>query len=136
MHVMKRTQFITRLMGMTGSSLFILKLFSLLSNRKTFTLYEGWIAGYVYYDGPDIEESLRAGQPLELRREPQNEHDEKAIEIYSGNYKLGYISRGDNSILARLMDQGAAIEADIAEIALRAPQWERVKVRIQTLGGL
>jgi hypothetical protein len=120
---------------MTGGSLFFPKLFSFLSNRKSFTLYEGWVAGYIYYDGPDIEESLRAGQPLELRREPENEHDGNAIEIYAGSYKLGYISRVDNSILARLMDQGAAIEAEVAEVALGAPQWKRVKVRIQTLQG-
>lgn len=131
---MKRIQFITRLMGLTGSSLFIPKLISLLTRRKTFILYEGWIAGYIYYDGEKVEERLEAGQPLELRREPENEHDEKAIEIYCGGYKLGYVSRIDNSILARLLDEGAAIEAEIAEVALGAPQWERVKVRVKTFG--
>lgn len=129
---MKRLQFITRLMGMTGSSLFIPKLYSLFTHKKSFTLYEGWVAGYVYYDGPEIEHSLRAGHSLELHRQPENEHDENAIEIYAGGYKPGYISRVDNSVLARLLDQGAAIEADIAEVALGAQQWERVKVRVKT----
>lgn len=129
---MKRLQFITRLMNLTGSSLFIPNLFSLLTHQKTFTLYEGWIAGYIYYDGPDIEQTLRVGQAVELHREPDNDHDEKAIEVYTASHKLGYISRADNSILARLLDQGVAIETEIAEVALESRQWERVKVRVKT----
>lgn len=129
---MNRFQFISGLMGLTGGSLLVPKLVSFFTRQKTFTLYEGWIAGYTYYDGPHIENTLTTGLPLILQREPQNEYDKQAIEIYAGNGKLGYISQTDNSVLARLMDQNAAVEAEIVKITPGSPLWKRVKVRIKT----
>jgi len=42
---------------------------------RTFT-----IAGYQYYDGPGLHESLYVGAELHLRLEPDNPHDPFAVE--------------------------------------------------------
>lgn len=55
----------------------------------------------------DIESKLEKAQHLDLIREPNNEHDNFAIAIYNAQgEKLGYIPKGKNETLARLMDAG------------------------------
>jgi hypothetical protein len=103
--------------------------------------YEGRVAGYRYYDGPEMEDRpsvakamedrLYPGRPLQLRREPENPHDHKAIEVWAGKHKLGYIARADNDILSRLMDQQAPLEARIAEFRPDLSAWARVKVEVR-----
>ena len=74
------------------------------------------VAGFYYYDGRDVEvfESLKIGDELELRREPDNPYDEKAIEVYTEDgYKLGYVPQIENPIPAAIADQDIAIGAEI-----------------------
>ena len=55
----------------------------------------------------EVEAKLKKGQPLDLKREPDNQYDDFAIAIYNGQgEKLGYIPRDRNEMLARLMDAG------------------------------
>lgn len=75
-----------------------------------------FIAGFQYYDGPDAESLLEAGMPLQLNREPHNRYDRNAIEIWSGDAKLGYVPRSGNKHIARLMDEGVNVQARILEI--------------------
>ncbi len=129
---MKRNDFLKHLAGLAGFG-WLGGAGFMKSSTRGYTLYEGWIAGYMYYNGPDVEKSLKAGLPLRLLREPDNKHDHRAIEIYAGSAKLGYIPKVDNRVLATLLDQGASLEADIAAIRpdnhpLR--DWEPVKVRV------
>lgn len=74
------------------------------------------VAGFYYYDGMEEEvfESLKIGDELELRREPDNPYDEKAIEVYTEDgYKLGYVPQIENPIPAAIADQDIAIGAEI-----------------------
>jgi hypothetical protein len=147
---MKRIEFITHFMGFAGLGWLLpavlekpgdydsdkpamsFKDIAGLSQGKDYTLYEGWTAGHTYYNGPAILEKLRAGHSLQLRRETGNKYDEKAIEIYTDRYKLGYIAQADNHVLANLMDQGIPLKAEIAEINRDDPIWfrERIKLRV------
>ncbi len=83
--------------------------------RPVTILAEAFLAGMACYDfphGPGDE--IRAGQPLVLRREPDNPHDERAIEVFlPDGRKLGYVARAENEALARLMDAGVPARAKV-----------------------
>ena len=59
---------------------------------------------------------LETGMPLQLNREPHNPQDKNAVEIWSGDAKLGYIPRSENKAVAHLMDKGVGVEALVLEL--------------------
>ena len=88
------------------------------------------IAGFQYYDGYDIFDQLVVGDELELRRQPDNPYDDKAIEVYTRDgHKLGYIPRIANPIPAALADQNIAIGAEIS--GLRSPDEYYKPIKMQ-----
>lgn len=89
-----------------------------------------FIAGFDHYDGPDAESLLEAGMPLQLNREPHNRYDKHAIEILSGEAKLGYIPRANNKTIARLMDEGIEVQAEIKELYPENCYFNNVKVEV------
>ena len=75
------------------------------------------IAGTPYYDAQTARERLESGQRLTLRREPNNPHDEMAIEILTAEpLKLGYIPRRLNEIPARLLDAGKNLFLEVKAV--------------------
>lgn len=74
-----------------------------------------WIAGFEHYDGPEVSHQLESGMLLMLNREPHNLYDKRAVEVYSGDAKLGYVPRRENKTIARLMDEGYDLMAEITE---------------------
>lgn len=93
------------------------------------------IAGFPYYSGPALLPSLREGQMLILRREPENPYDSLAIAIDTGSgAKLGYLPRELNMIPANLMDDGRMLTAEVAEINFNASPWEAVVVAVGLMG--
>ncbi len=127
---MKRIEFLYRLIS-SAAGIFLAWSSGLRLRRSSYTLYEGWIAGYTYYDGAKIEKQLRSGMSVEMHREPDNPYDHRAIEIYAGSNKLGYISRSDNRVLANMLDNNERLKAEIAEVRLDMPEWQRVKIRVR-----
>ena len=99
--------------------------------QETF-LFEGFVAGFSYYDGENVLGRLKPGNPLILKREPGNPYDRLAIEIYTrGGVKLGYVPRDINAVPAALLDQSMALKAVVTEINLPpAPDWERVRFEV------
>ena len=56
---------------------------------------------------------------LRFQRQPQNPHDALAIEVYVAGpepFKLGYVPRKHNPVLARLMDAGKELTARLSEV--------------------
>jgi hypothetical protein len=103
--------------------------------RKTERQYffnEFYIAGYRYYDGETIAESLLEGKPVNFKREPQCIYDRKAVSIYAGRKKLGYIPRKDNTIISTLMDQGVIIKGKIQKRNFDDQPRKRVKISVFT----
>jgi hypothetical protein len=64
------------------------------------------IAGFTYYDGPEAFGSLRMGEKLSLSLDPDNRYDERAVRIDYKDWKLGYVPRGENRILYKLLRTG------------------------------
>ncbi len=80
------------------------------------------VAGTRYHQAIAHIEELEVEQVLELRREPENRHDEWAIAVRtSEQVMLGYIPRDQNGILARLMDAGKLLVARIDAITPSKP---------------
>jgi hypothetical protein len=70
----------------------------------------------------DFIESLEPGTELKLYRDPDNEHDEWAISVYTtDDIELGYVARYKNETIARLMDHGKVFTAYVDE-ALPEPK--------------
>src|SRR3546814_6821498 len=65
------------------------------------------VNGEPYYEAGTSVPTLAAGDRVVLRREPDNPHDRRAIEVLDARgAKLGYVARIDNSAVARMMDAG------------------------------
>lgn len=75
------------------------------------------VAGTSFIKNPnEIEAKLEKGQCLDLKREPDNKYDNFAVAIYnSQGERLGYIPRGKNETLARLMDAGKWFYAKVQD---------------------
>ncbi len=64
-----------------------------------------WVAGSNYVDWDILYTTLKVGEHLGLRREPENPYDALAIIVVDDNEeKLGYIPRDINLDLARKLD--------------------------------
>lgn len=80
-------------------------------------LLETHIAGIQYHQAKTIRPELQPGLMLKLLREPNNVHDRLAIEILTlDNIKLGYVPRLRNAVLARLMDAGKLLVAEVTRV--------------------
>jgi len=70
-------------------------------------LYKSFkIAGLQYYEALFIINKLKVGKKLKLKIEPNNIHDENAVEIYYKKHKLGYIPRSANYSIATILKAG------------------------------
>ena len=74
------------------------------------------IAGFGFWDGPEAFEQLKIGTRLDLVREPDNKFDAYAVAIYHGDFKLGFIPRGENHDISKYLDMGLD---DINEVRIQ-----------------
>ena len=93
-------------------------------------LQHGTVMGFQHYEGKELWEQLQVGQPLTLVREADNSHDSQAIRVEWEGHKLGYVPRADNIDLARLMDNGANVEARITKLQKSRRPNNRVQFEI------
>jgi hypothetical protein len=90
------------------------------------------VAGFQYHEGPNLLSSLRNGQRLLLRREPDNPYDPLAIAVRTeSGKKLGDLPRRLNEIPARLMDDGHRLAAVIVAVDQGALLWEMVEMEVR-----
>jgi hypothetical protein len=88
------------------------------------------LAGFQYYDGKVLWESMRVGDTLALVREPQNPHDANAVRVEWKGQPLGYVPRRDNSDVARQMDRGVPVQARIVRLKEARNPWQRVEFEV------
>jgi len=85
------------------------------------------LAGYPYYQADQVLNRLRVGTRLVLRREPSNPYDRYAVEVFTTDgIKLGYIPRASVRSIARNMDRGIPVHAEICELRSHAETWRRI----------
>ncbi len=80
------------------------------------------IAGVSFEGRQDLIAGLRAGAPLELRRQPDNAYDSNAVAVHYGNLQLGFLNKRLAAHLAPLIDARARYAARIASVTGPATQ--------------
>lgn len=101
------------------------------SNKKReIVLLDAFVAGWQYHQGDSVLSSLATDTPLKLHREPQNPYDEMAIAVYASGFKLGYVPKIHNTVIAGLMDQNVSLDARVLWKQETAPPWEKLTMRI------
>jgi len=93
-------------------------------------LQDSPLAGFQYHHGKALWHEMRVGDRLDLIREPENRHDARAVRVEWQGQKLGYVPRRENTDIARLMDNGARIEAKITRLTESRDPWQRVRFEI------
>ena len=94
-------------------------------------ILECLIHGSHYYDCFSLIEKrgIFIGEPLVLIREPKNEFDNYAIEVFTQNReKLGYIPKKHNLVISNLMDQKVSINAFVETIIINA--WDPISIKL------
>ena len=81
-------------------------------------LFEDNVAGTQYYQASDVCDEMQDSdkKPVIFRREPNNQYDPKAIEIFTeSGVKLGYVPRQRNEILSQLIDSGHHVTGHLTQ---------------------
>lgn len=105
-----------------------------LRNYKKVYLLECFVAGFQFYNGPQLLSNMQTGDLLELRREPDNEADTRAIAVYRNLHKIGFIPARDNKTLSRLIDADVLpLVAEITHLEPNAARWENVRIAVSLL---
>lgn len=97
--------------------------------ENTIYLQSVKVAGMKYYVKEEF--ILLKGDKIRLRREPKNEYDKYAIELFTvNNEKIGYIPRTNNKIFARLMDGGKMLSAEVRAVNYYFEDLDEVWIKI------
>lgn len=92
------------------------------------TLLSTYVAGAAYHKAGERAPHLRPGDPLELRRAPENRYDPRAVEVRTvDGAMLGYVPRIDNQAVANLMDAGFRPSARVRAVV---PDARRPEIRL------
>ena len=82
-------------------------------------------AGRHHAEAIASSEAAAPGSPLELRRDPGNEHDPNAIAVHAGGEQVGWVPRDLAAELAPLIDDGQAWSAVVLREQRRSPREPR-----------
>lgn len=99
-------------------------------NRQIF-LFETHIAGTSHIENMDeLAEKIEIGTRVSFYREASNEYDTRAIKVeVDDGSKIGYISKADNPVFARLMDAGKLLYGKVKEKEKKG-SWYNIKIYI------
>ena len=88
------------------------------------------LAGFQYYDGKSLWNTMRTGDALTRVRDPQNPHDANAVRVEWRGQPLGYVPRRENGDVARQMDRGAPVKARIVQLKEAHNPWQRIEFEV------
>jgi hypothetical protein len=128
---MNRSGFLKRLVGIPG--LGFLSIAQVAASQKVFLL-QSFVAGFRFYKGMELLPHMQEQDIVELRRQPDNEHDEFAVAVYWQQEMIGYLPAASNEVIARLMDAKALpLVGIITHLQRDAQPWENVAVAVYFL---
>lgn len=128
---MKRSDFLQRLIAIAGYGSFKLK--AIILKRKIYLL-QFFVAGFKFHKGMALLPYMEVNDLLELRREPNNEHDDCAIALYWQQEMIGYVPADSNEMLAKLLDARALpLLGMITHLNREVKPWENVVAAVYFL---
>ena len=82
--------------------------------------YHSKIVGTTFENRQDILAHLEGSESLRVRREPENQYDQRAVAVdvnIKGKwYPVGYIAKDKNKDIAEALDAGREVEIKISEV--------------------
>lgn len=97
------------------------------------------VAGRQFHDADEAWPYLGVGARLEMRHEPDNEHDRFAVGLWfvhdGTDYKLGYIPRGNNEFVAVMLMTGweDAFRCMVSRLDGAAPYDSQIGITVKVL---
>jgi hypothetical protein len=88
------------------------------------------LAGFRHHEAPVVLPVLRTGSHLTLSAEQDNPHDGDAVAIHWQGHMLGYLPRGENLVVARLLARKRRLSARIRRLAPEADHDQRLQIEI------
>lgn len=88
------------------------------------------VAGFQFYEGDLLWNSLRPNDTLQLVPEPENPHDNQAVKVMWNDTQLGYVPRQDNTAISQMLNLRQPLVARIGELQESSDPWERVTMKI------
>jgi hypothetical protein len=85
-------------------------------------LHVSGVAGTQFRPGALDSDALEPGRALELRREPENEHDANAIAVWAGGSHVGFVPRELAAALAPELDAGSPWSAVVLREQRASPR--------------
>ena len=98
--------------------------------ERELLIQESPVAGFQYHHGETVWPRLSAGDSLRLLREPDNPYDRRAVAVYWGTSKLGYVPRAANTAVSQMMDRGERLAARVKRLRESRDPWKRVEFSI------
>ena len=103
------------------------------STRSKRRLSSITVAGTSFIDNIDeMSECMDVGTELRLEHDKANKHDIYAVALYLGEDRVGYVPKGENEIIANLLDAGTRLVATITDMDWHG-NWLRIKADIDLL---
>ena len=99
-------------------------------STKFKSIYRCALSGLSYHDYSLHARNIQAGDELTLERDIGNRYDNFAIKVKYDEDHIGWIPKGQNEIIARLLDAGLDIRAKVISHEKSKPLDQRVYVVI------
>lgn len=88
------------------------------------------LAGSQYHALAEVVAQIHIGDALMLKREPTNLHDPNAVQVIWHNQLLGFVPRRENRAVARALDQGIPLFAQVVALRPQEAPWQRLRFEI------
>ncbi len=128
---MRRRSFLKGLLG--AAAVKVTPGFAKTPEPKSVLINRFTVAGFQYYQGPQIIAGIKAGDALGLKTEPGNPHDRFAVQVFHGRTMIGYVPRSDNRHLSRLLRQRAALNCRAIEVRPDGVPWQALRIEVSLL---
>ena len=123
---MKRSEFLQNI-GLSSAGLLLP---NNLLNKSKVKLYDNYVRGLSHYQYEETKEKLNKGEPLNLKRDAKNIHDQFAVAVFRKDYKLGYLAAYENICIANLLDGGVELFAFVSDHLQKASNYQTVGIEI------
>jgi hypothetical protein len=75
-------------------------------------------------------DALRPELPVTMAHEPRNAHDPDAVALFWRGRKLGYLPRGENVMVARLLESNRPVSARIRRLIPRTDGYPQIQIEV------